>query len=462
MSVASQPTREAQALDASTAQFLRAFEQGEPARSNEPPWLKLLRREAISRFAAAGFPTPRDEEWKYTNVAPLHGVSYETRPVARGEVTLAQLGEVALAGCDRFVSVDGRFAPELSTVEALPAGAAVHNLGDLWRDGAAVDPGLVDLVQQNLGRVVGPELSFAALNTALAVDGALVHLGRGVELARPLQLLHLSSGRGPRASFPRNLIVGGARSRAMVVETFAGLGGESYLVNAVTEVILGRGAVLDHVKLQLEAAGAFHVATVEARQAQRSDFRSFSFSLGGRLVRNDINTRFDDEGSVCSFHGLYLAGGEQHVDHHTVIDHRKPGCSSRESYKGILDGRATSVFNGKVFVREGAVRTDARQSNRNLLLSEDATVNTKPQLEIFADDVRCSHGATVGQLDEDALFYLRARGLSAADARRMLITAFASEIVAEVPHAALRELLEQRLGQRLLGDRLAAGPGERG
>jgi Fe-S cluster assembly protein SufD len=296
------------------------------------------------------------------------------------------------------------------------------------------------------------ERPFAALNTAFVRDGAFVRVARGTVVERPLHLVFVSSAAaGPVVSYPRNLVLAGAGSQLAVVESYVGLEREVYFTDAVTEIALEDGAVVEHVKLQAESDKAFYFATLQARQARASQLVSHSFSLGGALVRNDLDTVFVEEGGECALNGLYLAAGRQHVDNHTAIDHARPHCTSRELYKGVLAGRARAVFNGKIVVRPDAQKTNARQTNRNLVLSDDTSVNSKPQLEIFANDVKCAHGATVGQVDKEALFYLRSRGLAAEVARDLLVYAFASELLDEIRTPAVREHLAARLAARLPG-----------
>jgi Fe-S cluster assembly protein SufD len=291
-----------------------------------------------------------------------------------------------------------------------------------------------------------------ALNTAFLHDGAHIQLRTGTILERPIHLLFVATGDagGPSMmAHPRVLIVLGANSQASIVETYAGPDGARYFTNAVTEIVLGENAVLDHYKLQHESRDACHVSSVHVQAQRSASHTSHSISTGGALVRNDVVAVLDGEGVECTLNGLYVADGQRLVDNHTTIDHAQPHCGSREIYKGILTDRARGVFNGKIIVRPDAQKTDAKQTNRALLLSEDAQINTKPQLEIFANDVRCTHGAAVGQLDEDAQFYLRSRGLSDADASRLLIHAFASDVLNRLPLESVRRGVEDRLQQQL-------------
>jgi Fe-S cluster assembly protein SufD len=414
-----------------------------------PRWLQDLRGRAAASFAALGFPTVRDEEWRFTNVAPI--ANAEFRPAdGKAPVSEADLAGYLYADAPhRIVMVDGWFSPELSRTGTLPAGVRVGSLAAAVTDQA-------DVVQRYLGQLTDfGTRAFAALNTALAADGAYVHIPDGVVLSEPLQLLFVASGvpgAVPAMASARVLVVAGDRTQAQLVETYAGPRGAAYFTNAVTEIFAGEGAVIDHYKVQEESIEAFHIASMHVHLGRSANVSSHSFSLGGRFVRNDAIAHLDGEGAECTLNGLYLADGERLVDNHTMIDHAKPHCPSHEIYKGILGGKARAVFNGKIVVRQDAQKTDAKQTNRALLLSDDASINTKPQLEIFADDVKCTHGAAIGQLDEDAIFYLRARGLTFFEARDMLIHAFAGEILDRVRIEPLRHALEGELYAQLAKD----------
>ncbi len=339
-------------------------------------------------------------------------------------------------------------AAVLERTEKLPPGVRIGSLAAAIADQA-------DIVGRYLGRIAEfAARPFAALNTALSSDGAFVSVPDGVALEHAIQLLFITTGPAgvPVMTHPRVLIVAGDRSQARIVETYAGDPGQTYFSNAVTEVFAGEHAVLDHYKVQEESAAAFHVASLHVHASRGTAFASHSFSLGAKLARNDVIALLDGEGAECTLNGLYLADGERLVDNHTTIDHARPHCPSHEIYKGILSGRARAVFNGKIIVRPDAQKTDAKQTNRALLLTDDASINTKPQLEIFADDVKCTHGAAVGQLDEDAIFYLRARGLTYFEARDMLIHAFAGDILSRVRVEPLRQALEGELYAQLARD----------
>jgi Fe-S cluster assembly protein SufD len=309
------------------------------------------------------------------------------------------------------------------------------------------------LVEPHLARHAGyQDHPFVALNTAFLQDGAFVSIPRGKAVERPIHLLFVSTHdrRGTATvSHPRNLILAGDDSQAMVIESYIGLNNALYFTNAVTEIVAGENAVVAHYKLQRESEEAFHISTVQASLSHNSNFSSHSIDLGGALVRNDVNAVLDGKGIECTLDGLYMVAGRQHVDNHTRIDHVKPHCSSRELYKGVLGGRSKGVFNGKIYVHKDAQKTDAKQTNKNLLLSEDAVINTKPQLEIYADDVKCTHGTTIGQLDQEAIFYLRSRGIDLEAARGLLTYAFASEMIGRIKVEPVRAQLETLLLTRL-------------
>jgi Fe-S cluster assembly protein SufD len=407
----------------------------------------LLRQAAFARFTELGLPTTQDEDWKYTSLAPLTQIQFAP-PAEVKPPTLEQLkrlaGDSPEDGGPRLVFVDGRYRPELSSRGTSTGGAFIGGLSTAHSQ----QP---ELVERELARHADYQRdALTALNTAFIEDGAFIHLPAGTLLQAPIHLLFVSSAPGKATlSQPRNLIVLGAGSQATVVETYAGFGDGVYFTNAVTEIVLGDNAHLDHYKLQEESARAFHIALTQVHHGRDSRFSSHSVALGAALARNDLRVLFAREGSECTLNGLYMATGKQHLDNRTLIDHKSPRCTSRELYKGVLDGQSRGVFSGRVLVRHDAQKTDASQTNKNLLLSDEALVDTKPQLEIFADDVKCAHGAAVGQLDEDALFYLRSRGISQEASKSLLTYAFASEMVNLIPltplRARVRELVTSRL-----------------
>jgi Fe-S cluster assembly protein SufD len=455
--------------ESATAPYLADWERFARARhDSEPAELRALRQAAIERFATLGFPSLRQEEWRFTNVAPIARTAFARADGAHGtegthgaETGASQSGpasalaaavvadlmpSVSFPAAARIVFVDGRFAPQLSLAGELPRGVVADSL-------AAVLAREPRRVAAHLGRHAGfDEQPFVALNTAFFADGAYLELPRGVVLEQPIELLFLATGAGagsnPIVCHPRNLIVLGEGSQATVVETYAGRSGV-YFTNAVTELVAGPAAVIDHYKLQRESRDAFHMATFQLHGDHGGNLSSHSISLGGGLVRNDVNALLDGTGIDCILNGLYLVDGRQHVDNHMRVEHAKPHCASHELYKGVLDGKARSVFNGLIHVHPGAQKTDAKQSNRNLLLSADAIANSNPQLEIFADDVKCTHGSTVGQLDADAVFYLRSRGIGKQAARSLLTYAFAADIVERIKVEPLRHHLEEFLFARL-------------
>jgi Fe-S cluster assembly protein SufD len=410
----------------------------------DPSWLGEVRASAIRRFADSRFPTTRDEEWRFTNVQPIAQTEFRTAHAA-ARLPVEQILPW-LAGSQqwsRLVFVDGRFSRELSMETGAWNSAKVGNIAELARSA----PGMMSTY---LGHVVDPaDNAFAALNTAFIHDGAYIEIPAGAVIEEPLHLLFVSTGDSGVASHPRVLVVAGRSSEASIIESYVSLGDGATLTNAVTEVVLDENASVKHYRLQRESESAYHIGTLEARQGRDSRFRSFNLVLGGALTRNNMTLRFAGEGIESWLNGLYLVHGRQHVDNHTFIDHAVPHCNSHELYKGILANESRAVFSGKVLVREDAQKTDAKQTNRNLLLSGAARVNTKPMLEIFADDVKCTHGATVGQLDADALFYLRSRGMSPDVAKVLLTHGFAMEVLDTIELDPLREELDRLVLSKL-------------
>jgi Fe-S cluster assembly protein SufD len=433
----------AHALDGYVAEWERARPRWQ---HNGHSVLARLREEALQRFISRGFPTTRDEEWRFKSVAPIAERTFALPPspigVSAGDVLPMRL---PVAPAVELVFVNGRHVPALSRVAALPAGSRAESLVT-----ALATAG--DQVEPHLARTPSEQQPFVALNTAFLDDGAWIQVSAGAVLEQPIHLLFLSTGdpdARPVMSHPRILAILGENSQASVIETYAGTNGAQYFTNVVTEVVVGDNAVLDHYQLQYDSPEAFHVGAVHVRTARSATYRSHSVSLGGALVRNDVTALMNGEGAECTLNGLYAADARRLVDNHTTIDHAQPHCGSREVYKGILADHARGVFNGKIIVRPDAQKTDAKQTNRALLLSEDAQINTKPQLEIFANDVKCTHGAAVGQLDEEALFYLRSRGIGDASARRMLIHAFAADVLNRLSLEPVRMRVEERLQQQL-------------
>lgn len=405
-------------------------------------WLDAMREAAVRQFAGRGFPQTSEEEWRFTNVAPIAKVPF--RPARPDDARLAAGALDAMlfpaSGACRLVFLNGRFAPELSSTAA---GITAGSLA------AALDSD-ADAVRAHLGRHADSAANpFVALNTGFIEDGAWVRVAKNAVPEQPVYLVFAGGGaEAPVVCHPRTLVTVGPNAQVTLAEIYIGVGSQVSFTNAVTEIVAGENAVVDHYKVQLEPAQAFHVATMEVRQGRSSNFSSHSFSMGGALVRNDVRAVLE-EGCESTLNGLYVATGAQHVDNHTAIDHAKPHAASHELYKGILDGKASAVFNGKIYVRKDAQKTDAKQTNKNLVLSEDAVINTKPELQIWADDVRCTHGATIGQLDAEAVFYLQSRGIAKDEARALLTQAFARDVIDRVKPAPLRELLERALAGRL-------------
>jgi Fe-S cluster assembly protein SufD len=413
--------------------------------AGDSPKLHRLRQAAIERFAELGFPTVRDEEWRFTNLAPLFKQPHSLPKRGAGEVTLAALAQL-IPGFDawpRLVFVNGFHEPDLSAVAGLPQGVTLASLAGVLQ----THP---EQIEPHLGHYADYEESpFVALNTGFIRDGAFVSIAKGTVLPTPIQLVFVSTAPGQATvSHPRNLMVAGINSQATIIESFVGLGEEVYFTNPVTEIVLGDNAILDHYKLQHESKSAFHIATKQVQLGRSSNFSSHSISFGAALARNDVNAYLADEGCECTLNGLYLADGTQLIDNHTRIDHAKANCASHELYKGILDGKAHGVFNGRIHVHQDAQKTDAKQTNKTLLLSDEAMIDAKPQLEIYADDVKCTHGATIGQLAAEAIFYLQTRGISKEQARGLLTFAFANDIIGRIKVEPLREQLERTLLDR--------------
>ncbi len=432
-----------------TARYLAAFRAfaGNGA-AGAPPWLKEIREGAIARFAELGFPTMKQEEWRFTSVAPIAETPFE-RPrdvVAVADPALAALG--LLGEGPRAVFVDGRYAPALSSVAGLAPGVLVTGLGAALETGAAGE-----LARRHLTRYARWQQSpFAALNTAFLSDGALVYVPPGVALEAPLELVFLSTaggGAGPTVSHPRTLVIVERDARAAVVETYAGVTDDAYWTNAVTEVVVGEGARVELYRVQREGARAYHIGTTHSHQGRDAFLGLHVVTLGGRLARHDITTVLGGAGAELILNGLYVLDGAQHADHHTVIDHAQPHCTSHEFFNGVLDDRAHGVFNGRIVVQPGAQRTDSKQTNNNLLLSTEARADSQPQLEIYADDVKCTHGSTVGPIDPQQLYYLRSRGLSPETARSLLTYGFGAEILDRMPRPAVRARLEHLVRERL-------------
>ena len=434
--------------DNATERFVAGFAE---ARDELPGgasgWVAELRQAGIDRFATLGLPGPRQEAWKYTRLNALERRDFALP--APGATETPSLEGLVLEGVHRMVFVNGRFRADLSDLATLPPGVRAVSLAEALE---ADDPALRRVLASGEGEENDP---FVALNTAYMGDGLLLDLADGCELEAPLQLLFVAAPGEDYVTHVRNVVVAGENSRATVVEAYVAPAGGSYFTNAFTDVRVARGARIDHVRLQDEDEKAFHIGRVRADVARDGGYRSQVFSFGAQLGRADLDVRLAT-GSECDLEGLYVAHKRQHVDHQTRVDHAEPHARSNEYYKGILDGAARAVFCGTVLVRENAQKTNAQQMNRNLLLSSRAEVDAKPQLEIYADDVKCSHGATIGQLDPVEMFYLRSRGLDEHDARQLLIHAFANDLVDRVAHEGVRHLVYHALDARLPGREIDA------
>jgi Fe-S cluster assembly protein SufD len=402
--------------------------------ANEPEWLKRFRVQSMESFETLGFPTMKDEDWHFTSVAPV-----ADRVFHPAELTDHDRKGLAISTTPpaNLIFVNGCFASFKPTTEL---GFKIQSLADAMRTDSSIEKEIGSVAKSTAA-------AFNALNGAFFRDGAVIRIAPETN-AGTIHIVHFSTDSG-RVAHPRNLIVAGRRSSVTVIETYVGKG--TYFTNTVTEVIVGEGARVVHYKLQDESEKAFHVGTTQARQPRNSYFESFAYSSGAELSRTNTYTILEGDAAECVLNGLYLADGTQHMDHQTYVEHVAPNCPSHELYKGILDGRSHGVFNGKVYVHPEAQKTDGKQSNNNLLLSDRARVDTKPQLEIFADDVKCTHGATVGRLDETALFYLRSRGLGKSVARKLLTYAFAADVLERLSLTPLKEALEARVLERFTG-----------
>jgi len=431
-----------------TDPYLLEFERFDKAGARaHPSWIYPIRKAGIARFAELGFPTLRDEDWRFTNVAPIAKLPFEPLldPTDHGlkAADLAQFNFMQIQAT-RLVFVDGFFAPSLSSSVSQAKGAYIGSLAAaLGEEHSALE--------KHLTRYARTEKNtFTALNNAFFSDGAFIYLPEGTPLETPVHLLFVSTGRHRGAtSFPRNLIVAEKNSRLTLIESYVGLQKSVYFTNAVTEFVLGDNAMVEHCKFQEECLTAFHMAALHATLGRSANFVSHSIAMGSQLSRNNIHTALDGPGVECVLNGLYLTRDQQLADHWMFVEHAQPHCNSHEYFNGILDGNSKGVFHGRIFVHQLAQKTDAKQTNKNLLLSDSATVDTKPQLEIYADDVKCTHGATVGQLNDEAIFYLRTRGVGSETARRMLIHAFAGEIIERVRFRRLRDELDSVVWDRL-------------
>jgi len=429
-----------------TELWVGKFSQVEAA-APQPKWLLPLRKAGLAGFAELGFPKLSDEDWRFTNVTPISKLNFHLAKEAsvNGSETKA-LGVAAFTKLPghRLVFVNGFFCAKLSSIKPVSGGVRIENLSAaLAKDSA--------LIEKHLGKYAHTASNtFAALNQAFFTDGAFIFVPKGVEVNEPIQLIYISSAKNSgEVILPRNLVIAEANSKLTVVESYISTGNVAYFTNAVTEIFAGDNAAVEHIKLQDEALDAFHIATIAGEFGRASNVTVHSFALGAKLSRTNIRTKLAGEGLECILNGLYLTRGEQLADHHMIVEHAQPHCASHEYFNGILDDKSKGVFHGRIYVHPIAQKTDAKQTNKNLLLSDDATADTKPQLEIYADDVKCTHGATIGQLNDESIFYLRSRGIGTDSARRMLIHAFAGEIIERVKCTPVREELDKLVWDRL-------------
>jgi Fe-S cluster assembly protein SufD len=443
-------------VDKKNPWYLQHFELLEKSLNGESKLpIHEVRKNALAQFVRLGFPTIHNEEWRFTNIAPIRNAVFElASKTAKQSITKAQVEKMFLTGSKspKLVFINGYFAQDLSSSPTMTGSLQVGSLSVALKNNNPV-------VGRFLAHHADTESNaFTALSTAFIQDGAFIHVGDNLMLDQPIECLFLTSTGGQMTvAHPRNLFIVGKNSKAMIVESYFGFDENPYLNNLVTEIVVGENSIVEHDKLGMEGSKAYHIGTICVRQATGSNYTNNSVSLGGSLVRNNVMAVLAAERCEATLNGLSLGTRDQLIDNHTTIDHTMPNCVSHELYKSILDGRARGVFNGKIFVRKDAQKTDAKQTNKTLLLSDDATMNTKPQLEIFADDVKCTHGATIGQLDEEQVFYLRSRGISERASRDILTYAFASDVIDKVHSDTLRERLHELIQNRLEASRLHKG-----
>lgn len=452
MMTMTQSTEKSSSLVTARDWYVSNFKQFEKRLNGESLLhLHSIRKDAIARFADLGFPTTKDEEWKYTDVSPLTKINFaHLFEQQTNRITSNDLRPYSFDGINSYkiVFINGRFTPELSSRELLPQGIVLMNLAEAMKTHS-------ERVLDHFSKYADyTSNTFVALNTAFLRDGVFLHVPRGIVLETPIHILYVSSKQEQFVSYPRNLILVGENAQVKIIESYVALSDNTYFTNTVSEFVLGQNAIAEHERVMRESLSAYHISTIQVQQERSSNFTSNAMTFGGKFVRNNVNVVLDGEGAECTLNGLYLGTGTQLIDNHTCIEHAKPHCPSHELYKGILSGKSRGVFNGKIKVRKEAQKTDAKQTNKNLVLSDEASIDTKPQLEIFADDVKCTHGATIGQLDDEAIFYLRSRGIDNDKARDILIYAFASDIVDRVNVEPIRHFLHEIIHNRLEQERV--------
>lgn len=425
--------------------YINQFDEFERSLNGEKSSdLHKIRKSAINKFSTLNFPTQKDEEWKYTNISPLLKHNFSPIPV-QAKVSPEVIGKFLFDKMEHslLVFVNGIFSPELSKLIDIPKGVEIGSISEAIKSDNKI-------VKKHFGKYAENEnYFFTTLSSAFTKDGAFVYVPDGKVVEDPIHIIFLTnSGNEKIITQPRNLFVAGKNSQVTIIEHFISNDDSVYFTNSVTEIVADENANVDHIKLQEESKKAFHIARMEVDQERSSNFSSHLISVGAEISRNDFNARFNDDGGECMLNGLFMIEDEQLFDAHTMIDHAKPHCNSHEHYKGILQDKSKGVFNGKVMVRQDAQKTNAFQENNTILLSDDAVMNTKPQLEIFADDVKCSHGATIGKLNDEAKFYLKSRGIGEESATAILIHAFASDVITSIKIPALRDYLEEIISKR--------------
>ncbi len=438
---------------ASVGNYLESFTTLQQSTASQPQWLRTLREKAFGRFCDVGFPTTKDEDWRFTNVAPIAQQTFALRTESSTQVSVEDLRPfvISSAAC-RLVFVNGRYAAKLSDCGGLPVGVEAGSLA------SAIEKN-PNALEAHLGRYLDIQRdAFCSLNTAFLEDGGYVRIGQGTVLDAPIHLLYVSTGSdAPQMVHPRNLVIAERNAQASVVEEHISLGDGLVFANAATEIVAAENSVVSYHMIERENRNAFHVSTLRIQQERNANVRSHSVLIGGALVRNNVHPVLAGEGGECLINGLFLGDDRQHIDNYMMVEHASPHCASHQFYNGILDGHAHGVFHGRILVHKDAQKTDAKQTNRNLLLSDDAQIDTKPQLEIYADDVKCTHGATIGQIEENSLFYLRSRGLDETSAREMLLLAFAGECLIRIEPGPLRKYVERIVHRSLLESRTAFG-----
>lgn len=420
--------------------YVSEFERFTGRSNGEPAWLRRIRQDGFSQFMESGFPTTSQEDWRFTSVAPIAKIPFR-QPELSSKVELPQ--QLLIPGAHRIVFINGFFALELSDWSGLSQTVVLQSVALAAREGNAG-------VKEHLGRLADSQQnSFVSLNNAFLKDGTFLFVPQGTVVEHPVQILYITSSVPDIAVFPRNLVVLGKQSKVSIFESYYSLQTGRYLTNAVNEIRMEEGSILEHCILQNESNDSYSVVSTQVHQARDTRYSSYFVSIGASLSRNNLNVALDGEGAHCALNGVYLASGRQHMDHHTSIDHIKPHATSQELYKGILDGMSRAVFNGRIIVRKEAQQTNARQTNRNLLMSQGSQVNTKPELQILADDVKCSHGATIGQLDPEAVFYFQSRGIDPKIAASLLTFGFAMEPVASIQSEEMGVTIRNTVAQHL-------------